>query len=58
MFPFCKLLGVYTIYIESAANVNSISGTGKLVRKFADEFMVQWEELAEKIGADYHGGIL
>ena len=58
LFPFCKLMGVYTIYIESAANINHISGTGKLVRKFADEFMVQWEELAEQIGADYHGGIL
>ena len=58
MFPFCKLLGTYTIYIESAANTDYITGTAKLVRHFADKFMVQWEELAEEIGCEYHGGVM
>ena len=58
LFPFCKLMGVYTIYIESAANIEDISGTGKLVRKFANEFLVQWEDLAHRIGADYRGGVI
>ena len=56
VFPLCKLLGVYTVYIESAANVDHISGTGNVVRRFADRFLVQWEELADRIGAEYKGG--
>ena len=58
MFPFCRLMGTYTVYIESAANIDYITGTGALVRRFADRFLVQWEELAESIGAEYHGGII
>lgn len=58
MFPFCRMMGVYTIYIESAANTDYISGTAKLVRHFANRFMVQWEELAEKIGCEFNGGVL
>ena len=58
MFPFCRLMGTYTVYIESAANIDYITGTGELVRRFADRFLVQWEELAESIGAEYHGGII
>ena len=58
MFPFCRLMGTYTIYIESAANVDYITGTAKLIRPFANKFLVQWEGLAESIGAEYHGGVL
>ena len=58
LFPLCRLFGVYTIYIESAANVEHISGTAKFIRRFCREFMVQWENLAKEIGADYHGGVL
>ena len=58
MFPFCRLMGTYTIYIESAANVDYITGTAKFVKLFANRFLVQWEELAEKIGAEYHGGVI
>jgi hypothetical protein len=58
MFPYCRLLGVKTIYIESAANVNYISGTANFIRPFCDRFFVQWEELASKIGAEYMGGVL
>ncbi|AGI48527.1 Oligosaccharide biosynthesis protein Alg14 like protein [Thermoplasmatales archaeon BRNA1] len=57
LFPLCRLLGVYTVYIESGANVKSITGTANLVRIFADRFIVKWEELAEDICAEYHGGI-
>ena len=57
IFPLCKFLGTYTIYIESGANVNYITGTGNLVRRFADKFIVRWEGLAEEIGAEYRGGV-
>lgn len=57
VFPLCKLLGSYTIYIESGANVHFITGTGNFVRRFADRFIVRWKDLADEIGAEYRGGI-
>ncbi|MCH3977641.1 MAG: UDP-N-acetylglucosamine transferase subunit ALG14 [Candidatus Methanomethylophilus sp.] len=57
VFPLCKLLGTYTVYIESGANVDYVSGTAGIVRRFADRFIVRWEDLAEDIGAEFHGGI-
>jgi len=57
LFPFCKFLGTYTIYIESAANVHKITGTGDFVKHFADRFLVNWKDLADEIGAEYKGGV-
>jgi len=58
IFPICKILGTYTIYIESGGNVDYISGTGNFVRRFADRFLVRWEGLAQEIGAEYRGGVI
>ena len=47
-FPFCfyaKLLGKKVIFIESFARVHDTSLTGRIVYKFADLFIVQWESL-------------
>ncbi|MBR4504245.1 MAG: hypothetical protein IKP20_04670 [Candidatus Methanomethylophilaceae archaeon] len=57
LFPLCKFLGAYTIYIESGANVTELSGSASFIRRFCDRFIVRWESLAEQIGAEYHGGI-
>jgi len=59
--PMCligKLFRKKLIYIESFANVNSPSLTGKLMYKFADQFYIQWESM-EKFypNAIYRGGI-
>ncbi len=48
--PMCllgKLFRSKIIYIETFANRYTKSATGKLVYKFADLFIVQWEELLE-----------
>lgn len=58
IFPFCKFVRTKTVYIESSSNIAATSNTAKLVRKFSDHFLVQWPELAEEIGAEYHGGVL
>ncbi len=51
-----KIFGKKIIYIESLARVNTLSGTGKVVYKFADKFYVQWESLALKYTkAEYIG---
>ena len=42
---FAKYLnGAKIIFIESAANVVSLSRTGAFCRRFADLFMVQWQD--------------
>ena len=40
-----KLRGCKLIYIESFARVNNASLTGKLLYKYADLFIVQWEDM-------------
>lgn len=46
--PMCclgKLFGSKIIYIETFANIHSKTVTGKLIYKFADLFVVQWESM-------------
>ena len=50
------LLGSKIIYIETFANSTSKSKTGKLVYKFADLFIVQWESMKELYPDSVVGG--
>ena len=46
--PMCcigKIFGSKIIYIETFANISSRTMTGNLIYKFADLFIVQWEEM-------------
>ena len=46
--PMCcigKIFGSKIIFIETFANINTKTITGKLVYKFADLFLVQWEDM-------------
>ncbi len=42
---FGRLLGARAIWIDSIANVEEISMTGRIVAKFADLWLTQWEHL-------------
>jgi beta-1,4-N-acetylglucosaminyltransferase len=55
-----KLLGIRTIYVESITRIDGLSLSGRMVRPFVDEFLVQWPELARASGgrADYRGQVL
>lgn len=59
--PMCllgKIFGSKIIFIESYANINTKTMTGKYVYKFADLFIVQWESMLELYpNAKYVGGI-
>ncbi len=59
-FLLAKAFGIPTIYIESWSKVNTTSGTGRLVYRFADEFLVQWPQLKEVYGdkARYEGSVI
>ena len=57
--PVCllaKLLGKKVIYIESFARVMDGNRTSKLIYKFADLFIYQWEQLAEIYPKGIYGG--
>ena len=57
--PMCylgKILGSRIIYIESFANVNTKTVTGKLVYPIADRFYVQWEEMKKLYPNAVYGG--
>jgi len=53
-----KIHGGKIIYIESFAKIDSLTITGKIMYKIADEFIVQWPNLKDKYSnAVYGGGI-
>lgn len=59
--PICliaRLMGKKLIYIESFARIESPSLSGKFLYKYADLFLVQWEEMLKYYPkAKYVGGI-
>lgn len=57
--PMCvlgKILGSKIIYIETFANTNKKTATGKLIYPIADLFIVQWEEMLELYPKAVYGG--
>jgi putative flippase GtrA len=59
--PICligKKLGAKIIFIETFANISTMSGAGRRIYKFADLFVVQHEEMLELYpDAKYVGGL-
>lgn len=55
---FGRLLGARTIWVDSLANVERISLSGRLARKHADLWLTQWAHLARDEGPQYAGAIL
>lgn len=57
--PMCvigKIFHKKIIYIESFARMTSPNKTGRLVYKFADLFIIQWEELRKYYPNAVYGG--
>lgn len=53
-----KIFGSKIVYIETFANINSKSMSGKLTYPIADLFIVQWEEMLKLYPkAKYYGGV-
>lgn len=55
---FGKLLGARTIWLDSIANVEHLSLSGKKVKRFADLRLTQWPHLAGEYGPAYAGAVL
>lgn len=57
--PMCylgKILGSKIIYIETFANRNKKTATGRLIYPIADLFIVQWKEMLELYPKAIYGG--
>lgn len=54
-----KMLGSKIVWIDSITNVERISLSGRMVRHFADLFLVQWPELAGRYkNVEYVGTVI
>ena len=53
-----RLYGAQTIWIDSIANSEKLSLSGRLSLFFAHQTLTQWEHLESKAGAQYRGAVL
>lgn len=53
-----KLLGARTVWIDSIANVEELSMSGKRIGKHADMWLTQWAHLAGPEGPQCAGSVL
>jgi UDP-N-acetylglucosamine:LPS N-acetylglucosamine transferase len=53
-----KLIGARTIWIDSIANAQTLSLSGRLARWVADLWLTQWSHLAKPDGPQYLGAVL
>lgn len=52
-----RIFGARTIWLDSIANVETLSMSGRLVRRFAGLWLTQWSHLAEDEGPAYAGRV-
>ncbi len=53
-----KLVGARTVWVDSMANVEELSMSGKKVGRYADLWLTQWPELARPGGPTYAGSVI
>lgn len=53
-----RVMGARTIWVDSIANAEEMSMSGRLARRVAHHWMSQWEHVAQSAGAEYAGAVL
>ena len=53
-----RLVRARTVWVDSVANAEEMSMSGRLARRFADLWLSQWESVAMREGARYEGSVL
>lgn len=53
-----RMLGARTVWIDSVANAEELSLSGRKVGKHADLWLTQWEHLARPEGPHYLGSVI
>jgi len=55
---FGRLLGAKTVWIDSIANSEELSNSGKKAHRWASAWVTQWSHLSKTDGPAYWGGVL
>ena len=56
---FTKIIGGKVIWIDTISHAEYLTLSGRLIRPFADMFLVQWPEIAEKYpNVSYKGTVI
>ena len=55
---FGRIVGAKTIWIDSIANAEVVSLSGRIALRFANVVLTQWPHLASAAGPQYQGSIL
>lgn len=58
VLALARLLGARTVWVDSIANAERLSLSGRLAEGRADLVLTQWPELAREGGPRYLGGVL
>lgn len=53
-----RLMGARTLWVDSIANSERMSSSGRLAKKLAHKVVSQWPEVAEKEGVEYWGCVI
>jgi len=53
-----RTLGCKTCWIDSIANMEEMSLSGKKARRWANLWLTQWAHLSSEEGPEYHGSVL
>ncbi|MCH2162831.1 MAG: UDP-N-acetylglucosamine transferase subunit ALG14 [Phycisphaerales bacterium] len=53
-----KMFGAKTCWVDSIANVEEVSLSGRMVARYADLWLTQWPHLASPEGPEFHGSVL
>ncbi|HTH27150.1 MAG TPA: UDP-N-acetylglucosamine--LPS N-acetylglucosamine transferase [Sphingobium sp.] len=53
-----RLMGCRTLWIDSIANAEHLTSSGRIARKFASKVICQWPDVAEREGVECWGAIL
>ena len=53
-----KMLGCRTCWIDSIANMEEMSLSGRKARRWASLWLTQWSHLSTEEGPEYHGSVL
>lgn len=53
-----RLIGARTVWVDSVANAEEMSSSGRHARRFATLWLSQWEHVAKASGAGYAGSVL
>jgi UDP-N-acetylglucosamine:LPS N-acetylglucosamine transferase len=53
-----RLIGARTLWIDSIANAERLSTSGRLARKIAHQVISQWPEVAESESVPYWGSVI